>query len=423
MRVHALAERLTPSAAVRLAVAGLGCCVLGLTGWLAFPGSSGGQVRSGWELVVPALSVWLGPALVSVGAVALLRDGGVLGAAGSVGAAASSVVAWGTALLSAASWGAGFDEADAGLPLSPFSAAFPAFLLAALAAGTLAAAPVWNGLLRRSGHRRGRRLLAALCAVPTAAALGVGALNPATAPAAAVGLVVVARLRAARRIPRRAAATPAADPGPGARRAVAPARLRRTVVRLSALSAALGFPCAAYAVLGETWAPSPGGVTSLPAMNAGLAAGALAALPLVLAAGLLAASRWGRRAAASAAAVAAALVVVCAAQLQGPAGPFGTLLAASFLVGVVAVVPLASRLPGGRAGRGGVAALVAVAASWAALPLPVVFPLVAPFCAVVLALAASGRLPSGGHRWSVAGRPGGAAGTWPGRRGGGRLRR
>ena len=397
MRVHGLAERLSLPVAVGLAAAGLVCTALGLAGLFGLaqvPGASAERVS-----IVPALaqvsSAGLGPALVSSSALALLRRSGVVGAAGTVTAAACSLLAWGLAAVSALSWSVGFDRADAGEPPSAFSAAFPVFFSAAVAVGAAAATPVWNGLLRRVRDRRLRWPVAAACAVPTALVLGLSAVNPGLWPVAAVVLLVVAhRLgdrrsnvptgRSARPLPAAPVREPRAAPvASSAGAPAAPLPLRRRAGALGALTAVLGVPCTAQALLGDPLGPSFGGFAGLPAMNAGMAAGSLAAIPLVVAVGLLATRRRGRPLAVPTVALVGALVLVCLGQARGPDGSSTPVVAASLLAALAVVLPFAGRLPGGRLGRWALTAVISAVAGWTlTLPLVVLLPLLAPLLAV-----------------------------------------
>jgi hypothetical protein len=131
------------------------------------------------------------------------------------------------------------------------------------------------------------------------------------------------------------------------------------------------------------------------AMNVGLAAGALSAIPLVLGAGIALAQRLGARVWLLASALIAALVVVSVGQFAGTGHPmqWPLILAAAGCLGIgigIGAAPLLARwLPGSRVVR----SVLTVAVSAAAAPtfgvgLIVVLPFITPFAAVVVTILA-----------------------------------
>ncbi|MEZ0163293.1 helix-turn-helix transcriptional regulator [Kineococcus sp. LSe6-4] len=391
-RLHGLAERFTPSSAVGFAVAGLACFVLGFAGTWALADGATGSAPAVATSIAHVATAGFAPALVSLSALALLRHGGVVGVAGTVGAGLLAVAAWAAAALAALSWSVGFDRAGAGLPPTTSSAAFPVLLVVALVLGAAALTPVWNGVLRgvRPPGLRGPVVVA--CALFSAVALGVASVTPGPGAVTAVVLLVTSLVvrRPRTRFPERPDATPvfltstAAAPGPrGGPPPLTPA-LRRRVAALSALGVLLGVPSALHVFLGGP-ATSFAGVLGLPGVNLGWAAGTLAAIPGVLAGGVLAARQWGRCVNRVTAAVVGALALTCFARLQGPDGPLAPLFLAALLAALAVVSVVRERLPGRWWSRWALVVLIGSVAAWTvALPLVVVAPLGAPVLTAVL---------------------------------------
>jgi hypothetical protein len=102
---------------------------------------------------------------------------------------------------------------------------------------------------------------------------------------------------------------------------------------------------------------------STHAMNLGLAAGALGAIPAAIAAGMVITPRFGSVMRWSALLYCASLIVVAAAQLLGAGHPTqrALILAAATLMGFVLALPFARLIPGGRPLRIGVTAVLGFA--------------------------------------------------------------
>lgn len=388
MRVHGAAERFTPHAGAVLAVGGLVAGLLAVASLFAVDRAPEGAV-----VVGAAVTGAVASALTSLSALTLVRDAGWTTAAGTVVSAAVSLGAWTVSVLAGLAWGVGFDQADAGLPQTPFAAAWPLLLAVAVALGAVALAPAVAGGLRQVRTTAGRWALAVACGVPAAVLIGVTSAAPG---ASLLVAVVLLALCLAGREPETAAAREgrealAVDP-PAAPRSGDVRRPPRGVLPLAVSGLLLTTPCALYAVLagGDTsWAALPAPLAALPPMNTGLALGALASLPLVPAAALLVARRVPKGVHLTAVLVAVAVLGQAVSAAMGPEGDGGFLVvvAAGALAGVAVVSLLAPRLPGPASTRWLLVAVVGVAAGWVVgVPALMVGPLVAPLVALGLAV-------------------------------------
>lgn len=339
IRAHGLGERATNRWAVIAAtlslVAFIAATAILLSDAIMFPGA--GAVRT-------ALAVFMGPLALAVAAVILLHRRGQLSAPASLCAVAGSGPALAMTALAAASWSVGFDEADAGGTRTWFGSATLVFILAAWFFGTVSfLAPVasvvkgkfpWLIRLPLIG------VLAALLAVVIGVLLVTGQMLGGLG-AAAVLLMALLDGR-----PTQVASKPLHDPSTV--RALAPRRpplMARTdygnVCAAALLSFVLGLGCAAFALTASLWAP--GVADSTHAMNLGLAAGALAAMPVVIALGMVLRPRFGTSMRWSTLLLCAGLAMEFAAQMAGAGHSLQwplTLLAAT-LAGFSLAVPIA----------------------------------------------------------------------------------
>ena len=390
MRVHGLAERLSPGAGAVLALVGAVALFAGVVGLVV--GMPDGPLAS----LPVVLFVGVGPALLSLSAAALARDVGVTTAAATVVAAVASLLAWLLAVFASLSWGSGFRQADLGVERTDFAAAFPVFFLGSLVMGLTALTPVIAGVLRGVRHPVARWSLTLMVSVPGVLVIGLLTLGPGSALLPALGLLVAWGLR--RRVPvdgpdRAYIPMARSDAGTPAHHVGNPAHTRtrrRLVVGLALTTAVLGAPFSLYAVLGGSVPPDlpwlPAGLTQLPPMNIGLAGGAVSSLPLVGAAGLVATGRWGSRGAAAGLLICLAVLVSAVSAAMGPSGETQTylLFLAGLLVGVAAVLPAAGWVRGPPALRWSVIAVAAALAGGAVgIMALAVFPLVAPVVAVL----------------------------------------
>ncbi|MCC2322157.1 hypothetical protein [Cellulomonas xiejunii] len=380
--------------AALLALAGVVLGLAGVVGLLTLAGRGGVAA-----VATTVLLLGLAPALASLSLVVLARDVGLVAARGALQAAVASTAAWTLAALAALSWAVAFDQTDAGAASTPFAEAFLPLLGAAVATGAVALLPLMSDVLRSVRPAVARRAAVAALAVGGAVVAGAAALAPGSVLACATVLLLACGRTWLRE--RQLAAlvdsvhlsvpsAPTLPVGVASRPDPTVVPHRRLVVVLAAVSGALTLPAALYALAAPdpadpAWLPAA--LAGLPAMNAGLAVGALTALPLVVAAGLAATRWWGRRALVMTVMVALALVVRGVAAAMGPEGeaPSALLFSAALLAGVAGAVPLVGRLPGPAVARWALVVVVGAAVGWlVALPMLAVLPLAAPLVAVVL---------------------------------------
>ena len=364
-RADALAGRATYKwaagcAAVSLAAFLLAAGIL-LTGALYWPGA---------DIVRILASLFLGPLALTVSLVVLSHRSGRLSAPEALFTVAAAVPAWGLAATAAVSWSAGFTAADAGVPLSWFEAAALPLLALAVVAGAAALLPAVNSLWspRRSLAYRSAQSL--LLAAP--AALGLLVLFLVAyllAPLAAAGLLFAAlKEGSAERSPAGYPSQNPADPHPRGPRPTdkRPADARpvytrpaepvtrfptsrssRTAVAVMAGGTLiLGLLCIVFAVSGSTW--SDLAADSTAAMNLGLAAGALNAVVLTAAVGMVLLPRVGGVIRWTVLLVSGGLLSEAAAQFAGVGHPWQwpLTLIGGILLGFGFVLPLAQLVPG-----------------------------------------------------------------------------
>ncbi|MCC3270851.1 hypothetical protein MUG94_01280 [Arthrobacter gengyunqii] len=359
-RADALAGRATYKwaagcAAVSLAAFLLAAGIL-LTGALYWPGA---------DIVRILASLFLGPLALTGSLVVLSHRSGRLSAPEALFTVAAAVPAWGLAATAAVSWSAGFTAADAGVPLSWFEAAALPLLALAVVAGAAALLPTVNSLWspRRSLAYRSAQSL--LLAAPAALALLVLFLVAyLLAPLAAAGLLFVALKEGSAE--RSLAGYPSknpADPHPrgpwptGRRPADArPAEpvtrfptsrsSRTAVVVIAGGTLIFGLLCIVFAVSGSTW--SDLATDSTAAMNLGLAAGALNAVVLTAAVGMVLLPRVGGVLHWTVLLVSGGLLSEAAAQFAGVGHPWQwpLTLIGGILLGFGFVLPLAQLVPG-----------------------------------------------------------------------------
>lgn len=302
-----------------------------------------------WTWVLPLISVAVAPALLSIAVAALLRHIGTLTTRAAVWVGVVGSIAWTLGALTVASWSTGFDEADAGLPRSTFGGLFLPLALASWAAATAATTPVMAALLVPARRRwiawMGAAILCAIAVVP--AGFAVIAPAPGVVVALVVSIAVLTIVQRLRRAPRSSDTVDGAR-APLSRRPV-PEPLRREQWRLVAtfagVSGIAGLACGAFALSGTFW---PGvSLDGTQAMNAGLSAGAVAAVPLVLALGIIVANRFGAWMWVAAGSGLLALGFVAAAQGVGAGNSMQWPLSigAAVGIGLVTAVVLTRALP------------------------------------------------------------------------------
>ncbi|MBG0739355.1 hypothetical protein IV500_08125 [Paeniglutamicibacter antarcticus] len=382
LRAHGLGARATPRWAAGTAATALMAFIaatwLMLSNAIMFPGA---------DMARLLLAVFIGPLTLALSAVVLLHRTGQLCAPAALFTAAFVPPACAFAALTAASWAVGFNEADAGLGLSWFGSSTLLFLIVAWMAGTMSLlAPV--GLVLRKKRPAPIRLaqrgaLAAIASLVLGALMLMGQI---------VGILVAAVLLVLALRPDRAT-RPAAlfeDDRAAARgfRQGQPAvltRWRETAAGAAAMvSLIMGIGCAVFALTGGSWAPSV--TDSTHAMNLGLAAGALAAIPAVIAAGMVLTLRFGVVIRWSALLCCGSLVMETAAQLLGAghSSQWPLTLAAAALMGFVIALPFSRLLPGRNSLRISVTTVLGLAGSSIGLLLVTMAGFIAPLGAAAL---------------------------------------
>lgn len=333
-------------AAVALAAFLLAAGIM-LTGALYWPGADAVRILA---------AMFIGPLSLTLSAVALSYQSGRLSAPETLFTAAAAVPAWGLAAAAAASWSAGFASADAGVPLNWFEAATLPLLALALLAGTAALTPTVNTLWSPHLSLTSRTARNLLLAAPAALALFLMCMAGFLfAPFAAAGLLVVA-LRAGNPEGSRDSSPVVnrpLDPRPADPRAMEPAthfpesqRAWTAVVVLAGGTLLIGVLCTVFALSGSTW---PGlAADSTAAMNLGLAAGALNAVPLTVAGGLILYPRFGGVIRWTVLLMSGAFLCEAASQFAGAGHPsqWPLTLAGAVMLGFGMALPVAKLVPG-----------------------------------------------------------------------------
>lgn len=378
LRAHGLVERV--AAAVRpLTITALTVAALGATTYLLL-------------LQVPWL-VWLGsvcaafvaPLLIAAVAAGLGYRGGLLTVRGTVGSLLIGAVALAFGYLAGRSWSVGFDEANAGRAQSSFAAAFVPLALSGVAAGAAALLPLALGILTSVRARSARVPLAVLIASTSSVAIGAALVMPTSAALAAAALVVVTFRRTA------APATGLAERGaPAAAPGLRWGRRRRTA--LTGITAAAGTVSVLFALTGSAWPGYHGDGTQ--AMNLGLAAASLSAIPLAVVLGNLLHTKPRYRSSLASATMLGALLSMATAQGMGAGSTLQItfLLCAGALAGLTAALLALPLFPYQRAARIALVVGITVATfTTVGLPAAVVAPFAAPVCAIVMLLIGARR--------------------------------
>ena len=379
-RAHGLGARATHRWAAGFAVTAL-LAFIGATGLLL----SNAIMLPGAGFVRLVLAVFIGPLASALSAVVLLHQAGRLSAPAALSTAASAVPACGLAALAAASWSVGFDEADAGLARSWFGSSTLLFFILGWVAGTVSLVAPVTSVLGKRGSLRIRLMQSAFLAAPLALVLGALMLMaPMVGTLGAVVLLVVALRHGSAKHP---AAPRATVPVAVLPRTPTPDRTRRRDAAAGAaalLTLIVGLGCAVFALTGSNWAPVA--LDSTRAMNLGLAAGALAAIPATVAAGIMLTPRFGSVMRWSALTCCASLIVEAAAQLLGAGHPaqWPLTLVAATLMGFAVALPFGRLIPGGRSLRAGVTAMLGFAGSVIGLNLVAMAAFIAPIAAAAL---------------------------------------
>lgn len=393
--------------ALVLAAAAL-AAFLGSTGLL----SSNGMQDPALGSIGFVLGAVAGPLAFAVSAVLLMYSAEQLSRRAVVWTAVSALPAVGLTALAQASWAVGFDEADAGAGLSWFGSATPYFVALAWLFGTLTLLAPLGSALNRGAPVLLRPLRTVGLAAISAAVLGpVMALSYLVGPLAG-GLLLVLALRLGGHGPGTLAWTPgpllvsvdhpaAAPPSPSAlpasRKPEAATRRRDVSVAIAALTTVgAGAACAVFALNGSSWTSAATDATH--AMNLGLGAGALAALPAAVAAGAVLAARYGALLLWSTLLLCAGLVLEATAQFLGAGHPsqWSFTLAAAAATGFALVLPYGRLIRGGPFLRIGTTILLGLAASVGGLFFVTAAGFIAPLAAAVLLVWSVRRLAGRG---------------------------
>lgn len=260
-------ERFTISAAL-IATAGALLATLAHTSVTIFGLGSIAQIGGGW---IPAtLGQFLSPLLLTFTALCLLRHSRIIVPQRAVTVFACAIPAWALAAATAVSWSVGFDEADAGGIASPFALAFLPLLAAAWTFGAGAVFLVVDAMLRRVPYGA-RWATAGTAALVTPPAVGVAMMSPVTAALVGLGLLFLCGFRQ-----RPGLTPPRAAPLP------VTLAVRRRVVVFAMITLVISSLSVAFALTGVSWST---GIDATRAMQVGLCAGQLCAIPLLFCSG------------------------------------------------------------------------------------------------------------------------------------------
>ncbi|WP_104109227.1 hypothetical protein [Arthrobacter sp. N199823] len=393
IRAHGLGERATNRWAVIAAtfslVVFIAATAILLSDAMMFPGA--GALRI-------ALAVFMGPLALAVAGVILLHRRGQLSAPASLCAVAGAGPAFAMTALAAASWSLGFDEADAGGTRTWFGSATFLFILMGWFFGTVSLlAPVASVVKRRLPSLI-RLLLIGTLAALLAIVTGIMVVTGQILGGLGAAVVLLMALLAGRPAP------PSERPEveqviKQAVRPDSPAVLTRSsytkICRAALLALVVGIGCAAFALTGSLWVP--GVRDSSHAMNLGLAAGALAAMLVVIALAMVLRPRFGTIMRWSALLLCAGLAMESAAQIAGAGHSLQwplTLLAA-VLAGFAVAVPIARFVSAKPPVRIAVAMALGLAAAMPGIMIVTAAAFIAPVAAVALAVWSWRRLSAG----------------------------
>ncbi|KPN18220.1 hypothetical protein AO716_10100 [Arthrobacter sp. Edens01] len=368
-----------------------------MTGALLWPGA---------EVFQLIASVFLGPLALTFAVLVLwFRSGGISAPAALI-TAVLTIPALALAALALASWSAGFAVADAGGVFTWFEALSLPLGGAAWIAGTAALIPPVSCLLRlRSDYARTAKIV--LLAAVAALALGLLYVTVLPAGPLAAAAVLFLALRSGQDKEGQDRESQAREShGPDAHRTEGAVRgsnsqdllhpvaarpepvpvsraVRTSVAGIAAATLLIGLLSAWFALFGS--GTSLAG-NSTEAMNLGLAAGALNAIPVVLALGMVLVPRFGRVLTGSAVLASAGLATESAAQLAGAGHPvqWPLTVAAGLLLGVALVLPFARLIPGSTAVRVCATAAAGLAAAFVGLNVVAAAGFIAPIVAGAL---------------------------------------
>lgn len=262
--------------------------------------------------VFPVLAVAIGPGLIALGVVSLMRQRGLLSEPRAVAVVVLSILALALAALAQVAWGAGVDAADRGVPLTGLAAGWAWLFGAAWVLGAAAVAVFTDSLLRLTRLPRvASAILGVAVGVLLAPALGMSLSSPYTVAIGSAGLALVTLIRT----PLSQRPTRAEVPKSASIARVWSEVPTRTKQFARVLASATGLASAAgvvYALTGARWLAT---VDETEAMGQGITIALLSALPVLAAIG----------------------VIVTARARTGPAHTWGPLVLAALSLGTVAV--------------------------------------------------------------------------------------
>lgn len=267
---------------------------------------------AGATWVLPVLAVAIGPGLIALGVASLMRQRGLLSEPRAVAVVVLSILALTLAALAQVAWGAGFDAADRGVPLTGLAAGWAWLFGAAWVLGAAAIAVFTDSLLRLTRlHRAVSTILGVAVGVLLAPAIGMSLISPYTVAIGSAGLALVTLIptqlshRPTRaEVPKSASIAQVSAEVPSRTKQFA-----RVIASATGLASAVGV---AYALSGARWLAH---VDETEAMGQGITIALLSALPLLAAIG----------------------VVVTARDRTRPAHTWGPLVLAALSLGAVAV--------------------------------------------------------------------------------------
>lgn len=314
--------------AIGLAVASVAIALIGTIVWMLLLQSVGD--RPALVGVSLALGSGIAPMLSTASIIVLLRMRGALSPARTAALLALASLALPLVALTAASWGLGFADADAGRPVTGFATATVPLGAAAILLTVVLVTLLLQAVVARAGIGTASAwALSVVCGVLGAPVLVGGLAAPPTGAGIAVGALVIVMLAAHPPGTRAQVASP--------RLASAPSRGTALALPLARFALVAGVLGVAVALTGSAWWPVP--IDGTQAMGVGISILLAASLPLVAAIAVLAVDRVAIAPAVvsgSAVALALALAVLGLWYTGAPAGAEHALALplASLLLGV-----------------------------------------------------------------------------------------
>lgn len=390
IRAHGLGTRATR----RWAAVSAGAALLAylIASWLLL---SNAIVLAGAESVYYALAFFVAPLALTLSGVVLLHRRGQLSAPAALLTAVSAIPAWAFAAFSAASWSVGFDEAYAGPGSGWFGSSTLIFLGLAWIAGTFTLVAPVSSVLPKIRIAAIRVLLPSLLAVIAVPVVGILIQADQTIGVFGAAALLVIALRGDPSAPTPSKRQYGPILGKDSATISRPRLTRRGYLVVSVwagVSLILGVGCVVFALTGSLL--SPVARDSTHAMNLGLAAGALAAIPIVFAYGMTLFQRYGAFFLAATLICCGSLVLESAAQTMGADHlmQWPLTLASALLMGTALALPSGRLFPGRGSFRIGVRVALALAASTIGIFIVTMAAFIAPLGAAALLIWSLGKL-------------------------------